>query len=62
MSIAGIEELRPMAKLNRKKKAQDVRDNLTQETKARFVVHPSSSGKVMFFDRPTRRFTIKDMR
>ena len=63
MSIAGIEELRPnMAKLNRKKTPNDVMVNLTSNTKNKYSIRPSSSGKVLVFDKEVRRFTIKDLR
>lgn len=51
-----------VAKLNRKKKASDVQMNLTAETKSKFRVLPSSSGKTLFFEKLNRKFTIKDLR
>lgn len=51
-----------MAKLNRKKKATDIMANLTAETKSKKMISSSASGKVCIFDKPKKRFTIKDLR
>ena len=50
-----------MAKLNRKKTPQDVKENLTDETKKKFRVIVGEK-IVQFAERITRRFTIRDMR
>ena len=52
----------PVAKLNRKKKSDDIVLSLTKETRSNFSVQPSSSGKVLIFRKPIKKFTIKDMR
>lgn len=51
-----------MAKLNKKKTSAQVIANLTDHTKAKFSVRPSSSGKVLIFEKLKRKFTIRDVR
>lgn len=50
-----------MAKLNRKKTSQDVKTNLTAETKSKFRVIIGEK-MVKFAEKIIRGFTIRDLR
>jgi precorrin-6B methylase 1 len=50
-----------MAKLNRKKTPQDVKKNLTDETRSKFRVIIGEK-LVTFAEKLARKFTIRDLR
>ena len=61
-SITWTEKVDEMAKLNKKKTAAQVIQNLTDATKAKFSVRPSSSGKISITEKIRRGFSMRHLR
>ena len=56
------DELYPMAKLNKKKTADQVIKNLTDTTKYKFSVQASASGKISITEKIRRGFSMRHLR